>query len=153
MTDTPPRSRSNLTDGPRLAPVRYALVASQAYPQANLVRAFIHALPDGSRIVCGSAGEAGAAISRSATKRGHSVSTVIPGTRHPRFPTGVREFDLVDLVEVVVAFWDGECRRTGAVVDRAFSRERRLWIADSDGHWTFHCEPGQHMRPVSQRGA
>lgn len=150
MTDVRPRVRLS-SDRPRLGRVRYAVVASPNYPKSRLVQAFIHALPYGAGVVCGTPGLAGALITAAAKSRGLKISTIVPGTRHPSFPSGVREFDLVDIVDVVVAFWDGECRRTGAVVDRAMSRERRLWIADANGRWTFHCEPEQRMHPVSPR--
>lgn len=118
----------------RLDDLNYAVVGSPHYPKSSLVRAFVRALPPGARVISNSADDVGLAVLTEAKAKGLASTNVAAELRH----SSSRDIDMIVLADVVVAFWDGECARTGATVDRTMSAGKRLWIANGEGKWTFH---------------
>ena len=100
--------------------MKVAIVGSRDYPLPRLVREFVAGLPDGSTVVSGGARGVDGIAEEAARVRGLPV-VVIPALweEHGRRAGVLRNQDIVDLADVVYAFWDGRSRGTADTIRRA----------------------------------
>ena len=110
--------------------MRVAIVGSRHFPDLERVEAFVDALPDGTRLVTGSASGVDAAATRVARRRGLAVQVIAAGFEEARDPgvAAARNQRLVDQCDLLVAFWDGASRGTRATVDRALDSGREVQV-------------------------
>jgi predicted Rossmann fold nucleotide-binding protein DprA/Smf involved in DNA uptake len=110
--------------------MKVAIVGSRHFPDLARVESFVEGLPDGTRLVTGSASGVDAAASRAARRRGMAVQVIGAGFEEARDP-GVadrRNQRLVDQCDLLVAFWDGASTGTRTTVDRALDSGRDVQV-------------------------
>ena len=110
--------------------MRVAIVGSRHFPDLGRVEAYVETLPQGTRLVTGSASGVDAAATRSARRRGLAVQVVGAGFEEARDAglARARNQRLVDGCDVLVAFWDGTSTGTRATVDRALDSGRDVQV-------------------------
>jgi hypothetical protein len=110
--------------------VKVAIVGSRHFPDLARVESFVEGLPEGTRLVTGSASGVDAAASRAARRRGMAVQVIGAGFEEARDPgiAGARNQRLVDQCDLLVAFWDGASTGTRTTVDRALDSGRDVQV-------------------------
>jgi hypothetical protein len=124
---------------PIIPRVKVAIVGSRHFPEMERVTTFVAGLPAGATVVTGGASGVDAVAGEAA--RDHSLGLIkLP----PRFeeqndPTAAerRNQELVDAVDVVVAFWDGQSAGTRNTITRAIESGREVHVFVPGGTLTI----------------
>ena len=110
--------------------MRVGIVGSRHFGALDRVGDYVRALPQGSSLVTGSAAGVDAAVARSAREKGipvHVISASFDELSDPG-KAAVRNQRLVDLCDVLVAFWDGSSKGTRATVERALDSGKEVHV-------------------------
>lgn len=99
---------------------RVAVIGSREFPDAALVRRYVHRLPLAATVVSGGARGVDTWAVEEAGKRGMAVD-VIPADweKHGKKAGPMRNQQIVDSVDMLMAFWYGSSRGTRDAVERA----------------------------------
>jgi predicted Rossmann fold nucleotide-binding protein DprA/Smf involved in DNA uptake len=110
--------------------MRVAIVGSRRFPDLERVEAYVESLPEGTRLLTGSASGVDAAVTRAARRRGLAVQVLGASFEEARDQAAAasRNQKLVSLCDVLVAFWDGSSAGTRATVDRALDNGREVHV-------------------------
>lgn len=110
--------------------MRIAIVGSRHFPDLDRVESFVAGLPEGTRLVTGSASGVDAAATRAARQRGLAVQVIGAGFEEARDPgvAEARNQRLIDQCDLLVAFWDGASTGTRSTVDRALDTGRDVQV-------------------------
>lgn len=87
-------------------------------------------LPEGTRLLTGSASGVDAAVTRAARRRGLGVQVVGASFEEARDQAAAasRNQRLIGMCDVLVAFWDGSSEGTRATVERALDNGREVHV-------------------------
>lgn len=109
---------------------RIAIVGSRHYPDLDRVGRYVRGLPAGARLVTGSASGVDAAAARAARARGLPVRVLGASFEEARDAEAAagRNRRLVELCDVLVAFWDGTSEGTRRTVERALDSGREVHV-------------------------
>lgn len=101
-------------------PRRIAIVGSRDYPRRDQVIAFVRSLPRDTVIISGGARGVDTWAAEEACARGMNVVEIFPDwDRHGKSAGLIRNGQIVDQCDELVAFWDGTSRGTKNSIDRA----------------------------------
>ena len=119
---------------------RFGIVGSRHFPDLERVARYVRDLPAGASLVTGSASGVDATVARAARDRGLPVRVLGASFEEAR-DAGVaanRNQRLVDLCDVLVAFWDGASQGTRRTVERALDSGKEIHVftsvMDAAGH-------------------
>ena len=106
---------------------RLAIVGSRVFRNLELVRRFVRSLKPTTVVVSGGAGGVDTAAEGAARLRGLSTE-VFPAhwSKLGRSAGPIRNRQIVNAVEGLVAFWDGKSRGTAHVIKLA--RKKGIWL-------------------------
>lgn len=100
--------------------MKLAIVGSRNWYSPRRVREFVQALPLDTVIVSGGAVGVDSDAEQAARERGMTVEVYKPDwKKHDRAAGIIRNRQIVDAADKVVAFWDGESRGTKFTIDYA----------------------------------
>ena len=106
---------------------RLAIVGSRGYPRADLVFALIARLQSTTTVVSGGARGVDTWAALAARKRGLQVQVFeADWQRFGKSAGYIRNRSIIDSVDGVVAFWDGNSRGTAHAIQLA--RKRGIWL-------------------------
>lgn len=95
------------------AQLTIAIVGSRDYPNMALVRDFVRQLPQGVDIISGGARGVDSVAAHAARHYGHPVTEFMADwNRYGKAAGFIRNQEIVDSAEFLVAFWDGKSRGT-----------------------------------------
>ena len=103
--------------------MRVAIVGSRNYPRPEKVAEYVRNLPKDTCVISG--GAAGVDTWAENAAKFHHLDTLIFRARwdlHGRAAGMIRNQDIVDTAERLVAFWDGASRGTADSIARAHAR-------------------------------
>jgi hypothetical protein len=109
---------------------RVGVVGSRHFPDLERVARYVRELPAGVSLVTGSASGVDATVARSARELGLPVRVLGASFEEAR-DSGVaatRNQRLIDLCDVLVAFWDGSSTGTRGTVERALDSGREVHV-------------------------
>jgi len=109
---------------------RVGIVGSRHFPDLARVARYVRDLPAGASLVTGSASGVDATVARAARDRGLPVRVLGASFEEAR-DSGVaanRNQRLVDLCDVLVAFWDGASLGTRRTVERALDSGKEVHV-------------------------
>jgi hypothetical protein len=119
---------------------RVGIVGSRHFPDLERVARYVRELPAGASLVTGSASGVDAMVARVARERGLPVRVLGASFEEAR-DSGVaanRNQRLVDLCDVLIAFWDGRSRGTRGTIERALDSGKEVHVfvsvVDAAGH-------------------
>lgn len=128
----------------RGAPMKLALIGSRDYPALDLVRRFIVDLPADTVVVSGGARGVDSAAEDAARAVGLRVLVLEPDWETLGRRAGlVRNEEVVDEVDEVVAWWDGESRGTVHALQLAVEAGKPITVFGprgekiEDGPWSL----------------
>lgn len=110
--------------------MRIAIVGSRHFADPGRVADYVKSLPPGTSIVTGSASGVDAAATKAAREKGIPVQ-VMPASFEElgdSSKSAERNQRLVDLCDVLVAFWDGASKGTRTTVDRALDSGKEVHV-------------------------
>lgn len=110
--------------------MRVAIVGSRRFAAPNRVTDYVKSLPRGSSIVTGSASGVDAAATRAAREAAVPVQVIPASFEELADPSksAVRNQKLIDLCDVLVAFWDGSSKGTRTTVERALDSGKEVHV-------------------------
>lgn len=99
------------------APHKVAIVGSRDFPRPDWVKSYVARMPDGWTVVSGGARGVDTWAEDAARARGLAVE-VFPANweRHGKAAGPLRNRQIVDAADWVVAFWDGRSRGTASTM-------------------------------------
>jgi hypothetical protein len=109
---------------------RVGIVGSRHFPDLERVAEYVRGLPDTASVVTGSASGVDAGAARAARERGLPLRVLgasFEEARDAAVAAG-RNQRLVDLCDVLVAFWDGASEGTRGTVDRALASGKEVHV-------------------------
>jgi len=109
---------------------RVGVVGSRHFPDLERVVRYVRELPAGASLVTGSASGVDATVARAARERGLPVRILGASFEEAR-DAGVaatRNQRLIDLCDVLVAFWDGSSPGTRRTVERALDSGKEVHV-------------------------
>jgi hypothetical protein len=109
---------------------RIGVVGSRHFPDLERVASWVREQPAGASLVTGSASGVDATVARVARERGLPVRVLGASFEEAR-DAGVaatRNQRLVDLCDVLIAFWDGSSEGTRRTVERALDSGREVHV-------------------------
>jgi hypothetical protein len=112
---------------------RVGVVGSRHFPELERVARYVSDLPAGASLVTGSASGVDATVARVARERGLPVRVLGASFEEAR-DAGVaasRNQRLIDLCDVLVAFWDGSSQGTRRTVERALDSGKEVHVFTS----------------------
>jgi hypothetical protein len=109
---------------------RVGIVGSRHFPDLDRVAGYVRELPAGTSLVTGSASGVDATVARAGRERGLPVRVVGASFEEARdtVVAASRNQRLVDLCDVLVAFWDGSSPGTRRTVDRALDSRKEVHV-------------------------
>lgn len=112
---------------------RLGVVGSRHFPDLERVIRYVRDLPSGSSLVTGSASGVDATVARVARERGLPVRVLGASFEEARDSgaAATRNQRLVDLCDVLVAFWDGASQGTRRTVERALDSGKEVHVYTS----------------------
>ena len=115
--------------------MKVAIVGSRHFPDLDRVRSFVGSLPAGTTVVTGGASGVDAAAGDAARQRSLGLIKLPPRLEETSDPgaSATRNQKLIDTVEVLVAFWDGQSQGTRQTVERALSSGREVHVYLPEG--------------------
>ena len=110
--------------------MRVGIVGSRHFPDLERVAGYVRGLPADASVVTGSASGVDAAASRVARERGLPLRVVGASFEEARDAAAAasRNQRLIDLCDVLVAFWDGASEGTRGTVDRALGSGKEVHV-------------------------
>ena len=110
------------------------IVGSRAYPAPQYVRAFVNALDAASTVVSGGAPGVDTVAADAAHERGLAVTIFLADwDKHDRKAGPLRNKQIVDASDQIIAFWDGKSRGTLNSILLATNAGKPVKIFDSQG--------------------
>jgi len=124
---------------PIIPPVKVAIVGSRHFPEMERVTAFVASLPAGATVVTGGASGVDAVAGEAARDHNLGLIKLPPRFEEASDPTAAerRNQELVDTVDVVVAFWDGQSAGTRNTITRAIDSGREVHVLVPGGTLTL----------------
>ena len=117
--------------------MRVAIVGSRHFPELERVKALVTSLPPGTTVVTGGASGVDAAAAEAARARGLGLQKLPPRLEESIDPgaSAQRNQRLIEVADLLVAFWDGESSGTRGTVERALGmgREVHVYLPGSPG--------------------
>ena len=109
---------------------RIGVVGSRHYPDLERVAGYVRGLPNGASLVTGSASGVDAMVARVARERGLPVRVLGASFEEAQDAgaAATRNQRLVDLCDVLVAFWDGASPGTRRTIDRALDSGKEVHV-------------------------
>ncbi len=110
--------------------MRVAIVGSRRFSDTTQVVDYVNSLPPRASIVTGSASGVDAAATKAARAKGMAVQ-VLPASFEELSDASraaARNQKLIDLCDVLVAFWDGSSKGTRSTVDRALDSGKEVHV-------------------------
>lgn len=110
--------------------MRVAIVGSRRFADTTQVVDYVNSLPPRASIVTGSASGVDAAATKAARAKGMAVQ-VLPASFEElsdASKAAARNQKLIDLCDVLVAFWDGSSKGTRSTVDRALDSGKEVHV-------------------------
>jgi predicted Rossmann fold nucleotide-binding protein DprA/Smf involved in DNA uptake len=110
--------------------LKVAIVGSRHFAAPDRVVEYVKSLPPRASIITGSASGVDAAATKAARDNGVPVQ-VIPASFEEladASKAAARNQRLVDLCDVLVAFWDGSSKGTRATVERALDSGKEVHV-------------------------
>ena len=109
---------------------RVGVVGSRHFPDLERVAGYVRDLPAGASLVTGSATGVDATVARAARERGLPVRVVGASFEEARDADAAasRNQRLIDLCDVLVAFWDGSSPGTRRTVERALDSGKEVHV-------------------------
>lgn len=113
---------------------KVAIVGSRDYPRLDLVRQFVRNLPENAIVVSGGARGVDKTAQNEAEKHGWTTE-IFPAdwSKHGRAAGYIRNQDIVDAADVVVAFWDGQSRGTYHTINLAYEAGKEVIVINAAG--------------------
>ena len=98
--------------------MKVAIVGSRDYPRLDQVRRYVKLLPEGTVVVSGGALGVDSCAAEEALRHDLATEEFLPEwDRLGRGAGFIRNADIVDAADLVVAFWDGKSRGTKNTID------------------------------------
>lgn len=114
--------------------MKYGVVGSRDFDNLKLVRDFVSRLNEDDVVVSGGARGVDKTAARAARSRGLHVIEHIPDWEKLGKSAGyVRNKDIVNDCDVLVAFWDGRSRGTMHSILLARKAKKKVFIVDEEG--------------------
>jgi len=109
---------------------RVGVVGSRHFPDLERVARYVRELPGDASLVTGSASGVDATVARAARDRGLPVRVLGASFEEARDAgiAATRNQRLVDLCDVLVAFWDGSSQGTRRTVERALDSGKEVHV-------------------------
>jgi len=109
------------------------VVGSRHFPDLERVARYVRELPAGASLVTGSASGVDATVSRAARERGLPVRVLGASFEEARDAgaAATRNQRLVDLCDVLIAFWDGTSQGTRNTIVRALDSGKEVHVFTS----------------------
>lgn len=108
---------------------RVAIVGSRKFKDLELVYDFVNAMPVGATVISGGAVGVDTTAEGTARSRGIKVISFKPDwNRYGKGAGFVRNSDIVDACDVLVAFWDGSSRGTLDSINKAKAANKHVSI-------------------------
>jgi predicted Rossmann fold nucleotide-binding protein DprA/Smf involved in DNA uptake len=110
--------------------MRVGIVGSRHFSDLGRVSEYVRSLPGSASVVTGSASGVDAAAAREARERGLPVRVIGASFEEARDATiaATRNQRLVDMCDVLVAFWDGTSQGTRQTVERALESGKEVHV-------------------------
>lgn len=109
--------------------MKIAIVGSRGYSDLSRVREYVKALPWGSVVVSGGARGVDSAAEQAAKEAGLEVLIFLPDwNKHGKKAGFLRNIDIVNAADKVVAFWDKVSRGTKHSMDLATKAGKTLEV-------------------------
>jgi predicted Rossmann fold nucleotide-binding protein DprA/Smf involved in DNA uptake len=110
--------------------MRVGIVGSRRFADLARVEDYVRELPAAASIVTGSASGVDAAVARAARERGVPVRILGASFEEARDANAAasRNQRLVDLCDMLVAFWDGASQGTRRTIDRALDSGKEVHV-------------------------
>jgi predicted Rossmann fold nucleotide-binding protein DprA/Smf involved in DNA uptake len=114
--------------------IRVAIVGSRDYPDLDAVKCFVEKLPPDSVVISGGARGVDRIAETYARQRGLKV-IVFPADwdRHGKRAGVIRNFDIVNASDIIVAFWDGKSKGTQHTINIAKQQGKQVVIYSPNG--------------------
>jgi len=105
-------------------------VGSRHFPEMERVIDFVNGLPPTATVVTGGASGVDAAAGEAARRRQLGLLKVPPRLEESQDPDAAarRNQNIIDMTDVVVAFWDGESEGTRQTIELALSSGREVHV-------------------------
>lgn len=101
---------------------RVAIVGSRTYPDLAAVADYVATLPYGTVVISGGARGVDGVAEQAASRKGLECHVYYPNwAAHGRRAAAIRNREIVDACDRVVAFWDGRSPGTRMTIDMAKS--------------------------------
>jgi hypothetical protein len=109
---------------------RVGIVGSRHFPELERVASYVRGLPSGASLITGSASGVDATVARVARERGLPLRVVGASFEEARDAGAAasRNQRLIDLCDVLVAFWDGSSPGTRRTVERALESGKEVHV-------------------------
>lgn len=100
--------------------MKIAIVGSRDFPDMGLVREYVASLPKGTVVISGAARGVDRVAAEAARRRGlEVVEYPADWENHPKVAGFLRNQQIVDACDNVVAFWDGKSKGTQDTIAKA----------------------------------
>lgn len=109
--------------------MKIAIVGSRTYPNLKQVADFVADLPEGTIVISGGAIGVDRTAENAAKARGLQVISIKPSWgKYGRQAGFLRNTQIVEMADEIVAFWDGESRGTKDSIDKAMKLGKSVTI-------------------------
>lgn len=117
-----------------LGPVRVAVVGGRDFQPLQLVWDFVQALPQDATVVSGGAQGVDSAAEEAAKISDLKVVTFLPDwNKHGKRAGYLRNVQIVQAADVVVAFWDGASKGTKLSLDIGLKAKKPVLVVSPEG--------------------
>ena len=109
--------------------MRVAVIGSKSFSRLDLVRQFINQLPWTDVVIVGRARGVATAAELAARKRRMVIELIVPDwRRYGRKAAVVRNCEVVENADWIVAFWDGKSREVLRSIELADKLSKPLYL-------------------------
>lgn len=114
--------------------MRIAIVGSRTFGNLDLVKDYVMGLPMDDAVISGGAEGVDQMAIKTAKTRGMGIRTFLPEWKTFGKTAGaIRNQQIVEYADRVVAFWDKASKGTKITIDMAVKAEKPVNIFDEDG--------------------
>lgn len=119
--------------------MKIGIVGSRKFKSLNLVAELVEKLEDYVHVVSGGARGVDTVAAKIARYRGLQVTEIKPDyENNPRkLAPIIRNTQIIDMVQSVAAFWDGESKGTEDAIRKAIASNKPVLIISPDGKKTY----------------